>query len=331
MKKILPLLLILVLSLVGCKEKKGPSWDPADIHIQTSFRSLELLNIESAFSKFSLTTTASWVITISDTKAKPSWLSVSQNSGNAGLFEITVSANSDNKSETGRCAYIEIISGIYRKVIPVTQFGCLPKVHNVVKMGSLGNILSGMQSWNTTHMKLTGNINAEDMRAMKDMIYLSVLDLSEVEIQHNKVPDYAFSYKSGNNPQDEWPAFSKTSLTKIILPKKVSAIGKYAFYWCYGLKGEFSIPDGVTSIGKYAFYLCSNITGTLHLPSSLQTIEEGAFFGCSGLDKICVPWTTPIPYSEKMFARDKTIEVPIASVELYKAQQGWADHQIIGY
>jgi hypothetical protein len=76
-------------------------------------------------------------------------------------------------------------------------------------------------------------------------------------------------------------------LTSIILSDNLTAIGTYAFRFCFKLVLT-SLPDGVTSIGSYAFHGCANILLT-SLPSSLISIGQNAFNVCTGLSKIWIP------------------------------------------
>lgn len=47
--------------------------------------------------------------------------------------------------------------------------------------------------------------------------------------------------------------FSSSKITDITIPKSVKSIGNYAFFRCYGLKGELTIHEDVTYIGYSAF------------------------------------------------------------------------------
>ena len=50
-----------------------------------------------------------------------------------------------------------------------------------------------------------------------------------------------------------------TSLESIVLPKKLTTIGKEAFYNCTGLR-QITIPKTVTTMGADAFYNCGNLS-----------------------------------------------------------------------
>ena len=66
--------------------------------------------------------------------------------------------------------------------------------------------------------------------------------------------------------------------------RKVTAIGKEAFYYCTSIK-TVVIPEGVTYIGDYAFAGCTGLESII-IPASVTSIGKGAFNGCSSLAEI---------------------------------------------
>lgn len=153
------------------------------------------------------------------------------------------------------------------------------------------------------NLKITGEINAEDFYFMRDhMPRLTALNLKEVRIKamckpgegeegyDDQIPGSAFYYQHTNG--------GSQSLTRIILPDRLRAIGGNAFYGCNNLTGSLVIPEGVTEIRRGAFNGCSGLNGTLTLPSTLRklgnnwnsdTADEGTdyyggvFQNCSNL------------------------------------------------
>lgn len=103
-----------------------------------------------------------------------------------------------------------------------------------------------------------------------------------------------------------------TSLTSIVLPDRLAALNKYAFYGCTSLASvtftrgasEVAIGDyafqgctalttvnfasNVTSIGKYAFKGCTALT-QMYLPSELKSIGDYAFQDSTGLVEMLIP------------------------------------------
>ena len=100
-----------------------------------------------------------------------------------------------------------------------------------------------------------------------------------------------------------------------------------------GMNGIFTyknieIGNGVTTIGASAFSSCDSLTN-ITIPSSVTSIGETAFDNCSRLASVYCKPTTPPAGGNKMFdnnATDRKIYVPAASVEAYKAADGWSDY-----
>ena len=71
----------------------------------------------------------------------------------------------------------------------------------------------------------------------------------------------------------------------VVIPNSVTIIGDYAFSYC-GLKSVV-IPNSVTSIGNYAFYDCSGLT-SIEIPNSVTSIGYNAFDDCDGLKSVVI-------------------------------------------
>lgn len=111
----------------------------------------------------------------------------------------------------------------------------------------------------------------------------------------------------------------RDSITKVEIPKGVTAIGDRAFYDCINLK-SIIIPEGVTVIGESAFYNCINLENIIipetvkkidiyafhncekikdiKLPDNLEIIHTGAFNNCSSLKSIEIPKAVDAVYPE---------------------------------
>ncbi len=82
---------------------------------------------------------------------------------------------------------------------------------------------------------------------------------------------------------------SCNTIKRVMFPKTVTAIGKWAFSGCYALEHlDFSDNSTLSSISGYAFAGCPRLRAVT-LPDSLLTIGEGAFSGCGILSSVLVP------------------------------------------
>jgi hypothetical protein len=149
-----------------------------------------------------------------------------------------------------------------------------------------------------SHLTLTGNIDARDVRFMRDsMPFLTELDLSgatvvayEGEVGTNP---YILSYPANEMPEYSFynpsSATAKTSLASMKLPESLTAIGSAAFTYCNGLSGSLTLPGSLTAIGNEAFASCSGLSGSLTLPAGLTAIGSSVFYSCSGLSSLTLP------------------------------------------
>ena len=158
-------------------------------------------------------------------------------------------------------------------------------------------------------------------------------------------------------------AFGYTSLTSVTIPNSVTSIGRAAFEACDNLeefKGKFAsddgrylivdgvlnshaslngatsitIPSNVSIIGERVFWL-AGMTSVV-IPSSVVSIEDGAFNWATSLNAVYCEISTPPALGSQVFdynATGRIIYVPTASVDAYKAADGWSDYTdaIVGY
>lgn len=100
-------------------------------------------------------------------------------------------------------------------------------------------------------------------------------------------------------------AFKNTNVEKVILPRTVRTINKFAFHQCRQLK-EINFPEGLQRIGTCAFYLCTALESA-DLPKEMLYIESSAFRS-SGLKHVTLP--------EKLTDRKRNGEFIFAETEL---------------
>ena len=192
---------------------------------------------------------------------------------------------------------------------------------NVSTAGTLQDLIPFEQKYEITDLTLTGNLNGDDIRFIREMAgidyakastdgKLAYLDMSEANIVSGGKPYYDF-YRSNtsNNVIGDY-MFSDCKLFSVILPRSITTIGDSAFENCYNLT-SISIPDNITNIGHYTFENCINLTAielpseieeighqlfyrcnslsSLNIPSNIKTINMQAFFGCSKLTELTLP------------------------------------------
>lgn len=162
------------------------------------------------------------------------------------------------------------------------------------------------------NLKITGEIRDEDFYFMRDeMEFLTALNLKDVKIVAGNEGNTGWN--GDMNKEDMIPisAFDnpatggKMSLTRIILPDKLTTIGSCAFRGCRNLTGSLIIPEGVIEIQQGAFTDCVSFDGSLSLPSTLKNIGTtssenisdmegndyflGTFSGCNFVCELIIP------------------------------------------
>lgn len=183
----------------------------------------------------------------------------------------------------------------------------------VATPGTLADLLADYDKTTITELTVVGNLNAFDIRTLKDLPNLSVLDMENVNLE--KWPGGVFYFY-----------YNKT-LVSVKLPKTLKIIGNQAFIGCSGLT-EITIPNTVTTIGDSAFYDCTGLTGNLILPENLTTIERAAFYNCSGFTGIYCMSTIPPQlgsvYSFNYSVRI-TLHIPVGCADAYRSAPVWSD------
>lgn len=114
------------------------------------------------------------------------------------------------------------------------------------------------------------------------------------------------------------------ALTAVSLPSGITKIGDRMFTYCEALT-KCDIPGGVTEIGPDAFHGCTSLT-TLTLPASLTKLGEFCFFDMGGTtaELTCLATTPPSADARALDRYTGTIRVPAASLDAYKAADGWS-------
>ena len=197
----------------------------------------------------------------------------------------------------------------------------------------------------------TVEYSLKDETTIGALTFIMCGNVIDVTIPYGVTGITSFTISEGHFTQDLGPFYGCTSLTSVTIPDSVTSIGGGAFYSCSGLT-SITIPDSVTSIGGMAFYACSGLTSidipnsvtsigdmafigcygltSIVIPSGATSIGDMAFFYCSGLTSVTVNATMPPTLGEQAFdsnADDRKIYVPSASVDAYKAAEGWSTYE----
>lgn len=118
----------------------------------------------------------------------------------------------------------------------------------------------------------------------------------------------------------------------LMLPSELISLGDSAFYGCWRLSGVIEFPENIVAIPPYLFYSCSLIEG-VKLHKNIEVIGSYAFGDCFYLSSLISEAKNPPTVDASSFsgvAKDNfTLEVPEASVNLYKNASNWSEFKRI--
>jgi hypothetical protein len=116
------------------------------------------------------------------------------------------------------------------------------------------------------------------------------------------------------------------------LPSELISLGGGAFEGCSRLSGTIEIPENIIAVPSELFSECSGIE-SIKLHKGVEVIESQAFNNCTGLNSIICEAKNPPTINSNSFsgvAKDNfTLEVPEASVNLYKNASNWSEFKRI--
>jgi len=162
---------------------------------------------------------------------------------------------------------------------------------NITTAGSLSNNIPNPNT--VTNLTITGNINAKDIRFIKDsMLVLNTINLSNSNIVSYTGPWGTVGDGTSNRvyAANQIPLYSfnnRINLTTILLPNSTTAIDINAFQDC-GTLTSIVIPNSVSIIDEMAFANDTSLV-TILLPADLTTIGYGVFANCTKLKSIIFP------------------------------------------
>ena len=118
----------------------------------------------------------------------------------------------------------------------------------------------------------------------------------------------------------------------LVLPKELISLGSSAFNGCWRLSGVVEIPENIISVPSSVFSGCTGLEG-IKLHKDVEVIEASAFNNCNRLYSIVCEAKNPPTINANSFngvAKDNfTLEVPEASVNLYKNASNWREFKRI--
>lgn len=162
------------------------------------------------------------------------------------------------------------------------------KQYYVPKAGTLISLMTEEEANSITHLTLTGKINAEDFKHLRDEFpSLEVLDISNAEIK-------MYTGKAGTHPDKFY----------VYMPNLIPA---YAF-----CQVENGLAKGKLSLKKVV------------LSEKIKNIEDAAFKGCDNLAICQIKKKTPPNLLPEALADSITaIFVPLGSSDEYRLKNNW--------
>ena len=124
-------------------------------------------------------------------------------------------------------------------------------------------------------------------------------------------------------------AFAETLFNgTLVLPKELISLGSYVFRNCNRLSGVVEIPENIVAVPPGFFCGCRGIEG-VRIHKGVEVIGSKSFYDCYGITSIVSEAKNPPTIGSDSFsgvAKDNfAIEVPEASVNLYKNASNWSE------
>lgn len=183
---------------------------------------------------------------------------------------------------------------------------------DVAEAGTLASKVGSADKYKITSLRLTGNLNVEDMKFIREMAgcyydengskydgHLQHLDLADAKFVGDESFDAYYP-----DPEHEGKFYKETArieesrvgkfqfaflhdLQTVVLPKNTTEISYGGLYDCRGLT-SVSLPEGLTTIGEWAFTDCTSLA-SVSFPESLTFINGHAFLRCASLTSVSLP------------------------------------------
>ena len=220
---------------------------------------------------------------------------------------------------------------------------------NVEAAGTLRSKIAIEDKFRITNLKLTGELNVDDIMLIRDMAgcyYNDNGDKYDGHLQHLDLSGAKFvgggefavydgsnsnTAKFTNNAVGDYVFYALESLKTIALYDDLKEFGSSAFACCKNLT-SVSFPRLLTKIKDSAFVGCSSLT-SVSFPKILTEIGGSAFAGCSSLISVIADMKIPAKIEENTFdtetVLDATLYVPQGCIEKYENADYWRYFQVI--
>lgn len=141
------------------------------------------------------------------------------------------------------------------------------KTVDVAQPGTL-SVTLGEELKTVKNLTVTGKINTSDIDGLMQASALEVLNLTDVIIVDTE-----------GKESKTFPAYTlrkHPTLTTMMFPKLITAIGSGAFFKCLKLK-KVVLPQNIKKLNETAFMNCSNLS-EINFPDGLETIGRNALY-----------------------------------------------------
>ena len=192
------------------------------------------------------------------------------------------------------------------------------KIVNVSTPGTLAQLVLSQEK----DFTVTGTINGTDAKYLREQVqagHITSLNLADVNIVEGGEAYYD-EYTTETNVVPQYWFNDCTSLTALVLPSSVTAVGMKAFSGS-GLK-KIIVPDNISNLGFDAFAYCSQLD-TVILGGRMAQFNQGVFYS-SSVKHLFIKRVTPPGTSNYLLSSNPTIHVFSIALDDYK-KSSWAD------
>lgn len=164
-----------------------------------------------------------------------------------------------------------------------------------VSLSSAGTLLAAIGGYdnlrNIKKLKITGEINGDDVYEIRRMVNLEYLNLKDSKIVAGGRAYYQ-KYTTKEDVIGDYMFGGLKTIKQLILPDNIKVIRVQSLFNCEKLL-SIHVPEGVETIGGDAFGGCHALS-SVDLPVGLETIDYHAFSNCWNLSKIEIPATVRV-------------------------------------